>query len=165
MRPSFLIRPATIDDFSAMTPLWRQLDDYHHMKDPEAFPRIEAALPRSRAYIEDIIRRADYSLLVAEDVSDEAQLLGLCLVQIKTLPPNAVLPARVIFEIENLVVDEMARRRGIARALCSKAEQWSRQNGASEMLLTVLDFNHAARAFYQQIGFLPKSHCMRRELG
>jgi len=57
------------------------------------------------------------------------------------------------WEIENVVVAEDFRRRGIgARLMNSLIEQW-KQNGGAALLLEVRASNAAARAFYHHHGF------------
>nr|WP_321462786.1 N-acetyltransferase [uncultured Cohaesibacter sp.] len=157
--PTFTIRQARMDDFEAMAPLWRQLDGYHQGRDPRRFPGTEEKSPRSHAYIAEVIHCADQALLVAESCptieGQPGKLMGLALVSVKTCPPGPVHPVRVVFEVENLIVDETSRRQGVAKALLGASESWARQNGACEMLLNVYAFNEAARHFYESLGFQP----------
>nr|WP_319484082.1 N-acetyltransferase [uncultured Cohaesibacter sp.] len=158
IRP-FTMRQARLDDFEAMEPLWRQLDGYHQARDPQRFPHKQDEAPRSREYIAEVIHCADRALLLAEScpslAGEASRLIGLCLVTLRTCPPGPVYPVRVIFEVDNLVVDETMRRQGVARALLGEAETWARSNGAKEMLLNVYDFNEGAKRFYEQLGFQP----------
>ncbi|SNZ06162.1 GNAT family N-acetyltransferase [Cohaesibacter gelatinilyticus] len=173
-RPVFDVRPATMDDFDELNRLWHQLDAYHHLQDPVHFPVIKLDEPaRTEDYIECLINRHDQTLLVAqkrdgqpEQVTEAAssKLLGLASVFLQTLAPNAIFPARVLFELDNLVVDQNTRRMGVARALCNSACQWAKGHGAREMSLNVYDFNSPARAFYEAMGFLPSKMQMRRQL-
>ena len=176
----FHIRPAQLDDFDALMPLWCQLDDFHHKQDPVRFPKRKAETPRSLAYVQELVERPDRALLVAEGAfQGEATLkaaeqsvpegegpclLGLSSIIVRTYPAGPIFPARVLFEIDNLVVDEAARRCGIARALIRGAENWSRAHGAGEVILNVYDFNDQARSFYEQIGFLSSKTQMVRSL-
>nr|WP_319516141.1 N-acetyltransferase [uncultured Cohaesibacter sp.] len=157
--PTFTIRQASLDDFDAMGPLWHLLDGYHQGQDPKRFPGTPKDAPRSKAYIAELIHCADRALLVAEQCptieGERGSLIGLSLVTLKTCPPGPVFPVRVMFEIDNLVVDETCRRQGIARALLAASEEWAKENGASEMLLNVYAFNEGAKRFYESLGFQP----------
>ena len=157
--PTFTIRQASLDDFEAMAPLWRQLDGYHQGKDPRRFPGTPDEAPRSHAYIAEVIHCADRALLVAESCSTvegkKGKLVGLSLATLKTIPPSPIHPVRAVFEVDNLVVDETSRRQGVARALLSASEDWARQNGAHEMMLNVYAFNEGAKCFYEKLGFQP----------
>ncbi len=171
---AFDVRPATMDDCDELNRLWHQLDAYHHLQDPVHFPALKLREPaRTDGYIESLIDRHDQTLLVAQQLDDQAEvvvehaspkLLGLASVFLKTLAPNAIFPARVRFEMENLIVDQNVRRMGVARALCDSACRWAKGHGAQEMALNVYDFNSPARAFYEAIGFLPSKTQMTRPL-
>ena len=164
----FYIRPACLDDFAAMTPMWRQLDAFHHKQDPVRFPKRCTRAPRDLSYVSELIERPDRALLVAQTSplheDEEACLMGLCTIQMRSFTAGPVFPARVVFEIDNLVVDEAKRRRGVARSLIRESEAWSRAHGAGEVILNVYDFNNQARTFYEQIGFLSSKTQMVRAL-
>lgn len=171
---AFDIRPATMDDCDELNRLWHQLDAYHHLQDPVHFPALKLHEPaRTDDYIESLINRHDQTLLVAQkserqpeevDETVSPKLLGLASVYLQTLAPSAIFPARVLFELENLIVDQNVRRMGVARALCDAACQWAKGHGAQEMALNVYDFNSPARAFYEAMGFLPSKTKMTRSL-
>lgn len=164
----YTIRPATFGDFDALSPLWRQLDEFHRKKDPVRFSKPKSANPRDLSYVTELIERPDRALLVAESCplheDEEARLMGLCSILLRSQPAGPVFPARVIFEIDNLVVDDHSRRRGVARELCREAQYWAKMRGANEMTLTVYDFNNEARRFYESMGFLATKVQMARPL-
>ena len=167
MAQPFVIRPAHLEDFDAMSPLWRQLDDFHHKQDPVRFPKTGDRRPRDLSFLTELIDRPDRALLVAQEQpvdEEDAHLIGLCTIYVRTLPAGPVFPARVIFEIDDIVVDEPARRHGVGRALIREAEAWSRRHGAGEIVLNVYDFNGQARALYEQLGFMAERTRMTRAL-
>lgn len=47
------------------------------------------------------------------------------------------------------------RRRGIGQAVSQAVVAWARERGASEVLLSVSDWNVGARRVYERIGFAP----------
>jgi GNAT superfamily N-acetyltransferase len=59
--------------------------------------------------------------------------------------------------LSNLAVSPKARRRGIAKQLCAKAEKWGSYWGYDEMFLKVESENTAARYLYEQnLGYATK---------
>ena len=56
--------------------------------------------------------------------------------------------------ITNVAVSPAHRRRGIARALLRHQAAWGGQNGLSRLMLEVRASNIAARALYEQEGFV-----------
>ncbi len=57
-------------------------------------------------------------------------------------------------EIENVVVDAVARRRGVGRTLCGAVLGWCREQGATEVGLEVRVSSRAAIALYASLGFV-----------
>jgi ribosomal protein S18 acetylase RimI-like enzyme len=55
--------------------------------------------------------------------------------------------------IEELVVDEAARRQGIGRALIQAALDWAKVQGCSEVEVSTEPDNAHAQAFYRRLGF------------
>ena len=47
------------------------------------------------------------------------------------------------------------RQRGIGRAVSQAVVAWARERGASEVVLSVSDWNQGARRVYEAIGFEP----------
>jgi ribosomal-protein-alanine N-acetyltransferase len=61
-------------------------------------------------------------------------------------------------ELLLIAVHPEARGQGLGRLLIARAMEDARQRGASELFLEVRDNNLAARALYQNSGFLPVGH-------
>jgi ribosomal-protein-alanine N-acetyltransferase len=60
------------------------------------------------------------------------------------------------WEIENIVVDEHCKRRGIATALLRRLLLEAQAAGAASVILEVRESNVAARRLYESIGFRPE---------
>jgi len=59
----------------------------------------------------------------------------------------------VEWEIENVVVDERMRQRGIGRLLIQEVIRGARERGATDVFLEVRESNAAARGLYANTGF------------
>ncbi|HLH09398.1 MAG TPA: ribosomal protein S18-alanine N-acetyltransferase [Terriglobales bacterium] len=57
------------------------------------------------------------------------------------------------WEVENIVVERSAQRRGLGRKLLSRMLQLAFEGGASRVFLEVRESNQAARSLYLQCGF------------
>lgn len=67
--------------------------------------------------------------------------------------------------IEDVVVDQNARRQGIARQLTQAAVEFSQQNGAKAVSLTSRSVREAANQLYQKLGFeLVKTNLYRKKI-
>jgi GNAT superfamily N-acetyltransferase len=49
---------------------------------------------------------------------------------------------------------------GIGQALLRRAERWAAERGASELELTVWEFNQDAIAFYEKLGYVTERRTM-----
>lgn len=145
-----LIRPANAADIPAIMEIERQastathwsVEQYRHLFATGAdvpSRRLtwvvlstaleEAPAKNSTASGED--KSAVLGFLVAQDLADE-------------------------WEIENLVVTEVARRRGLGRRLVDELITRARAAGAQSAFLEVRESNQAARALYEGVGFVVK---------
>ena len=71
----------------------------------------------------------------------------------RTVPDVPALVPRRYAAIEELVVAEAFRRRGIAALLMDAAHHWMRDEGIDETELTVYDFNQPALRLYRKLGY------------
>lgn len=86
------------------------------------------------------LRRAANRLLVAEEADTVAGYLLL-------------LQRGTLARIYSLAVDKAWRGRGLGEALCLRAEDIARANGASRIRLEVRETNRAARGLYAKLGY------------
>ena len=86
-------------------------------------------------------------LLAARDTDAENEIVGILCLTIYRVPTGI----RSI--IEDVVVDEQVRGRGIGKALVSYAIELAQQAGASGISLTSNPQRQAANRLYQSIGF------------
>jgi ribosomal protein S18 acetylase RimI-like enzyme len=131
------IRPATALDAPAAVGLMAQLGEFGH---GQVDPGVEERL-------RTMIESPQYAILVAE--AGQGQVVGLLTMSQRWTLWHAG-PCALI---EELVVDEGARRQGIGRALIQAALDWARAQGCSEVELSTEPDNLKAQAFYRRLGF------------
>ena len=66
--------------------------------------------------------------------------------------------------VDELVVDERCRRRGIGKALFQEAERRARKLGAQRIDLMVWSFNENAIKAYDTYGMTPQRHIYEKHL-
>ena len=155
-----IIREATERDYDALCAIISQVDTLHREHLPYIFK--DAGGPvRQREYILSLFAADNVCLFVAEEGD---RLVGFVNVIVRLATDIPILVPRCFALIENLVVDENHRRRGIGRALMSRAHQWARDMGAESIELTVYEFNRGAKAFYESLEYGTESRKMSREL-
>jgi ribosomal protein S18 acetylase RimI-like enzyme len=155
------IRRATAQDYEALCEIIEEVDALHREALPHIF-RESGGPARDRIYMLGLLADEDHGLFVAEI---EGQAAGYVHVTVRDAPPIPILVPRRVALVDNLVVKEAYRRSGLGRALMGRAERWAQARGAADVELTVYDFNEAAIAFYESLGYEAFSRRMGRRLG
>jgi aminoglycoside 6'-N-acetyltransferase I len=91
-----------------------------------------------------------YGNFIARGVGGEPQ--GFVEVALRSDYVNGTDSSPVAF-LEGLYVAPAWRRRGVARALVARAEQWAREQGCSEFASDALLHNTASQAMHGALGF------------
>ena len=118
----------------------------------EAFERLIPQLSRSNPpptadHLRAMVEAPGTSVLVARD---DGRIVGsLTLVVFR-------IPTAVRAWIEDVVVDEAARGKGVGEALNRRALDVAREHGAKTVDLTSRPSREAANRLYQRIGFEPR---------
>jgi ribosomal protein S18 acetylase RimI-like enzyme len=107
-------------------------------------PQLSSTAPPSGAALSEIVRSPATTLLVARD--------GDAIVGTLTLATFRV-PTGVRAWIQDVVVDEAARGRGVGEALTVEAVSLARAAGARSVELTSRPAREAANRLYRRLGF------------
>lgn len=134
------VREATPSDLEALTRLYEQLTG--SPREPAPGRR-----PDPREVIEQILADPARSLLVAEL---DGQLVGTVDVLIA---PNLTHHAQPWALVENVVVAESARRRGVGRELMLRALELAREARCYKVNLISGNERTGAHDFYRSLGF------------
>jgi ribosomal protein S18 acetylase RimI-like enzyme len=139
MTGQFHLRRAIAADLEAILTLERATDLAPHWP-PSAYTDIlDSTLPQRCLFV----------------VEKNGSLAGFAVGLLHPAPHNpAISDARQrIAELESVVVSASARRAGIGRALCRAVFDWTRSQGATEVILEVRAASSAAVALYSGLGF------------
>lgn len=105
-----------------------------------------APIPTVR-HLENLVASSTAQLLIARDPNQNDRIVAtLTLVLFR-------IPTGVRAWIEDVVVDESARRRGVGELLCRAAIDRARSAGARNVDLTSRSARKAANRLYQRLGF------------
>jgi len=118
----------------------------------EAFQRLipqlsSSSIIPSRNELQDVVNSSDVILFLAKDDGRIVGALSLVVFRI---------PTGMRAWIEDVVVDESTRRRGIASHLIIKALKRAKNSGARTVDLTSRPARETANRLYKQIGFQPR---------
>ena len=152
-----VIRPAVIEDMSAIAALYRVLFAEMAALQPAVWRPSE--MPRS--FILELITGARSSVLLVEEAGKVA---GFAVVQDRDTPQLSCLISNRYCYLMDMVVEPSCRGRGLGRALLRAAERWARERELKWMELNVLEENKGAYNLYEEMGLSPAQHTMRKML-
>jgi ribosomal protein S18 acetylase RimI-like enzyme len=135
------VRPVRVEDAASLHQLYGELADGR----ADALP---AGMDRTREILAGIVSQPARRLLVAE--VEGGHLAGT--VDVLTVT-NLTHTGRPWAVVENVVVAEAHRRRGIGRALMQEAMRHARRVGCYKVQLTSGKHRAEAHAFYRSLGF------------
>jgi diamine N-acetyltransferase len=154
------IRKADIGDVQNIQDLYAQLDRHHAELLPNIFRPIEEKA-RPNGLIQEWIDRDDADYLVA--VLD-GQIVGFINLQYSAHPKYPVFQEHGFAAIENTIVDDAHRNKGIGAALFAAAITWATKRDLQYMQTTVWHENTVAREFYSKHGLRPLSQRLELDL-
>jgi len=134
---SLAIRRATISDLDLVAPLF------------DAYRRFYAQpgdLLRARDFLHERLQHGESAILLAELDGRAAGFTQL-------YPMFSSVRTARIWILNDLFVDESARRHGVAHALLDAAAQFAREQGAAGLMLETTRDNAPARALYRAAGW------------
>ncbi|WNJ16825.1 GNAT family N-acetyltransferase [Pontibacter sp. G13] len=155
-----MVRSATPSDFPAINGLLEQVDDLHVGWYPEYFRSVDPPA-RSDKHLTFWLEDPAREVLLAFDGIGLAGLAMLVLERPSGIPLLQDFPYVLI---DNLVVDQSARGKGIGKALVEASQLWAKDLGVTQVQLKVYDKNQGAMKFYDHIGFEPLAHRLKLDL-
>lgn len=152
------IRTATAADYQAFCALCDDLDAQHREALPHLFQKPEGPV-RERDYFEGLLADEQVGLFLAETGGNP---VGFVHVIVRDTPPIPLLVPQRIAVVDGIAVTPAFQQHGIGRRLMEAAQAWAQAQGATAMELSVYEFNAAAIAFYQELGYQTVSRRMRK---
>lgn len=148
------IRKLCERDFDAFHDLMMQVHRLHVDNRPDCYVECD---PFSREYYLTMLQ--DEKILTAA-AETEDRVVGLAVVRMRITPPGTPMQPRRVAYIDDLVVDEQYRGRGIGTQLLSHVRSLPEVQAADSVELMVWAFNTAAMRMYEKAGFTLRSAIM-----
>ena len=158
MKANPIARKANPGDIPEIQRLFRQLDAHQAELLPEIFRHVERDV-RGTDVIRSLIDRDDADYIVA--VLGKT-VVGFVDVQRASHPNFPMFRPHEFALIENAVVDESHRGKGVGKLLFRAANEWARDHGLRYVQTSVWHANAGATQFYLDVGFRPMT--LRLEL-
>jgi ribosomal protein S18 acetylase RimI-like enzyme len=138
------IRPALLSDVAELAVLF---DAYR------VFYGAEAAALKADAFIHGLITHRKTHFFLARE-AEGLPLQGF----VHLMPSISTVAMRPIWLLEDLYVVSAGRRKGVATALMTYAENFARETGAERLTLATAHDNRRAQSLYKRMGYLKEEH-------
>ena len=146
------IRQATIEDSAVIAQLMTQLIE------TSGYEGLQISPEQIQENLRDMADNDAYEVLLAEDRGQIVGLLGLNFRHTLFHPAPSAL-------IDELVVEQGHRRRGVGQRLMAEAIERCRAAGCCEIEVSTEQSNEAAQKFYRQHGFSHEAVLFELEFG
>lgn len=140
-----MIRRATEGDAEAILGLLRQVNLVHHLGRPDLFKR---ATKYGKEELCALLSDPERPVFVYDD----GRVKGHAFCAIQRVKDDRLLTDRTTLYLDDLCVDERARRQGVGTALYRFVEDYARSSGCRSVTLNVWACNPDALAFYERLG-------------
>jgi ribosomal protein S18 acetylase RimI-like enzyme len=154
------IREAVAADYADICEILDEADALHREHLPHIFQKPSGPV-RDQEYILGLIADENAGLFLAQAGN---QVVGLVCVLAREAPAVPTFVPRRYATVDSLVVKRNFRRLGIGRALMERAHAWAQAKGLDRIELHVWEFNQAATAFYDKLGYENLSRRMGKRL-
>lgn len=154
-----IVRRAEEKDIEVVEKLLSQVLEIHAKLRPDLF--ISGTRKYTTEELLKIFKNDQTPVFVAEE---DGQVYGYCFCIIEnTKNANNLHDMKTLY-IDDLCVDENARGKHVGRALYKYVLEYARKIGCQNVTLNVWEGNHAARSFYEKMGFGVRKTMMEKKL-
>lgn len=148
-----MIRRAESRDIPGLMKLLLQVDMVHHNGRPDLFKG--PATKYTEAELAEILRKEETPVFVLTDETD-SEILGHAFCIMQQHENDHVLTGIKTLYIDDICVDENARRQHVGRRLYDAVLAYAKKQGCYNVTLNVWTCNPGAQAFYESCGMKPQ---------
>jgi GNAT superfamily N-acetyltransferase len=159
MAKRIALRRAELGDIEALQSLLREGDDFHRVHLRGLKTPGEAKVP-SQQFAAWMTSPAALLLVAGRD----GAVCGFLRATVADHPGGRLHPPDRSVSVDELVVQQAARRQGVGRALMAEVPGWVRVVNSSAAYLNVYSFNRDATAFYRSLGWRDHRRTLRLKL-
>ncbi|MBR4497434.1 MAG: GNAT family N-acetyltransferase [Bacteroidales bacterium] len=149
-----MIRRANNKDIAQIINLLLQGDMVHFRIRPDIFK------PNTTKYNEQELSEIIDDATKPIFVYDDGGVMGYLFCQITEIQNNSLLQDIKTLYIDDLCVDEKARKRHIGKALFDFVREYAQSIGCHNITLNAWEGNAPALSFYRNMGMKPQKTCM-----
>ncbi|MEO5953420.1 MAG: N-acetyltransferase [Chloroflexia bacterium] len=162
----FVIREATGDDYEELRELFDQGSTIHHEGEPGIIgdPWMR---PTTRAFLLRLLNDESSAIFVAElndTQPDGHKLAGFIQLSYQDTEGIGGLASRRYVLVMDVEVRAAHQRQGIGHKLMEAGDKWAVSIGATQLELSVWEFNNRALTLYERLGYRTIYRQMVRDL-
>lgn len=146
-----MIRKMKREDWELVHPLMNQVHVLHVNKRPDIYHELD---PLFFQQFEEILADKNGIYYVYEENS---HILGMVIARKKKIGDISIMKKREVYFIEDIVVEETARNKGIGRQLYQAIEKKAAEDRMDAVELNVWACNEEAIRFYEALGMSVKN--------
>ncbi|MGL4882573.1 MAG: GNAT family N-acetyltransferase [Waterburya sp.] len=146
MNTDIIVRSAQLDDLQALMNLWRGFMEFH-LQYESSFVLNETSERDYQIHLEKILFDPDWKVVVAEI----SEVIGFGSVTIQE--SSTVFGGRRYGFIDDVVVSENIRGKGVGQKLSENLIQWCKEKQVDEIQLRIAVSNSVADQFWKKLGF------------
>ena len=154
------IREARKEDRISIIPILMQSSKMHFKNRLDIFK--DKTESETEEEVKEILENNDIKMLVAENESLE--ICGVLICQIKSIENHKNLKDAKRLWIDDIVVTEKQRNKGIGRILIEEAQKIAQKNNCQRIELNVWNFNTDAIKFYEKLGMNTQRRVMELKI-
>lgn len=151
------IRIATLEDIKEIKRLLDKLNESSVELLPNFFKISKVKNKEVLKIIED--RNSDFVLAIEDE-----KVIGVGEIYFKETKDEPVLVKNTYVYIQNLIVDERFRNKGVGKELIDGIKNWGLKRNAKHFRLSVIPSNYSAIGFYENEGFEAFMHSMEMKV-
>lgn len=145
-----MIRELVLDDYEEVVKLVYQVHELHLSNRPDIY---NDANPCPLGYFENIINSESIKYAYVED----NKIIGVVLGKKEVTNSIPILKPRIVYYIDDIVVDKNFRHKGIGKKLYNYVLDKAKDDEVDSIELTVWAFNRDAINFYKSLGMNEKN--------
>ncbi len=153
------VREGELKDRTSLDELFREELEYHKNLLPDIFKIPEILV--SEKWLESILNNNDIFLVVSEY---NEKIVGAILYKIEKNPEDLILKERKYGYIEEMIVKESFRGKGIGKKLLDYAAEDLKQRDQKELEISVWENNEIGLRFYEERGFKTIRRRMKKKI-
>jgi diamine N-acetyltransferase len=150
------IREATPGDLVALADLLAEINNPHAEALPHVYQHVVPSEETTR-YLRRILDSEEFHFYVADSAG---AAVGMVIFQEAQAPDTPVHMPRRWVVVSLIVVSRAQRSLGIGTGLMRHVQAWARERGIDRIELQVAEFNTAAIAWYEALGFSTQDRLM-----